>query len=333
MREEELLRHIRDRSTDLGRQFPHVLTGPGDDCAVVRMLSGDPLLLKVDQLVEGRHFRPYPATPIELVARKAIARSVSDIAAMAGTPACALASATLPDPCPWADTLFDHMARWARHWNCPLVGGDIASWEKDEETRRGGQAPTRRAEETREPDAQARDPAACPGLVLSVTILGTPHPTRGPVLRSTARPGDAVYVTGPLGGSFDPATGLGKHLTFEPRLAEARALCDALGDRLHAMMDISDGLGIDAGRLAAASGVRIELDAQAIPRAKGVQDWRRAAADGEDYELLFTAGNPTDQDLRRLAPIRIGSVVEGSGCVIIENGLAHDAASMGWQHL
>ncbi len=323
MREAELLRHIRGRSTDLTRQFPHVLTGPGDDCAVVRTPSGDPLLLKVDQLVEGRHFRPYPATPIELIARKAIARAVSDIAAMAGTPMCALASATLPSPCPWANDLFDHMARWARHWNCPLIGGDIASWGRDEETKR------QRDEETTKPDVHARDSVPSPGLVLSVTVLGTPHPVRGPVLRPTARPGDSVYVTGPLGGSFDPATGLGKHLTFEPRLDEARALCDALGDRLHAMMDISDGLGIDAGRLAAASGVRIELDARAIPCAKGVPDWRRAAADGEDYELLFTVpeGQKPPGD-----SAKIGRVLEGSGCVILDRGQEHDASAMGWEH-
>ncbi len=322
MRERDLLRHIHARSTDLQKWYPHILTGPGDDCAVIRTPSGDRLLMKVDQAIGGRHFRPHPATPIDLIARKAIARSVSDIAAMGGSPTCALAAATLPSPCPWADELFDAMARWARHWNCPLVGGDIATW-------------------TNEPDGQAGDSPASSGLVLSVTILGTPHPIRGPVLRSTARPGDAVYVTGPLGGSLDRETGLGRHLTFEPRLAEARALCDALGDRLHAMMDISDGLGIDASRLATASGVRIELDARAIPRAQGVHDWRQAASDGEDYELLFTADSreaggigprPASGGAGPSPAVPIGRVVEGSGCVIIDHGTEHDGAVMGWEH-
>lgn len=313
MREQELLRHIFEHSADLSKVFPHVRVGPGDDCAVIAAPTGGSLLLKVDQLVEGRHFRPHPATPIELIARKAIARSVSDIAAMGGTPLCALAAATLPNPCPWADELFDHLARWARHWQCPLVGGDIASWGRIEESERRKDGVT-----------------ASGGLVLSVTVIGTPHAARGPVLRSTARAGDGVYVTGPLGGSLDAATGLGRHLTFEPRLVEARTLCDTLSADLHAMMDVSDGLGIDAGRLAVASGVRIEIDAGAIPRAPGVPDWRRAASDGEDYELLFAAA-PTGPPVPPFCT-RIGRVVAGTGCVIIENGREIDATGLGWDH-
>lgn len=319
MGERELLRHIFGRSADLSEAFSHVQVGPGDDCAVIAAPGGGSLLLKVDQLVEGRHFRPFPATPTDLIARKAIARAVSDIAAMGGTPLCALAAATLPNPCPWADELFDHMARWARHWRCPLVGGDIATWGRTPETRRGGQASRRRDED-----------AGPGGLVLSVTVVGTPHAVRGPVLRSTARAGDGVYVTGPLGGSLDGATGLGRHLTFEPRLAEARTLCDTLGTDLHAMMDISDGLGIDAGRIAAASGVRLEIDAEAIPRAPGVKDWRQAASDGEDYELLFTAG-AAERSLPAFCT-RIGRVVPGSGCVIVDGGHEIDATGLGWEH-
>ncbi len=313
MREEELLRHIYGRATGLAKEFPHIRVGPGDDCAAIRVPTGSPesggdLLLKVDQLAEGRHFRPHPATPIDLIARKAVARPVSDIAAMGGTPLAALAAATLPSDCAWADELFDRMAHWARHWGCPLVGGDIAG---------AGQGAA---------------------LVLSVTVLGTPHPLRGPVLRSGAKPGDALFVTGPLGGSLDRATGLGRHLTFEPRLAEAKALCDALGGRLHAMMDLSDGLGLDAARLAEASGVRLEIDAGAIPRALGVADWRAAAGDGEDYELLFAALPDSVVTLGRTVPgpaarpVCIGRVTAGSGCVIIDGGREHDARAFGWEH-
>jgi thiamine-monophosphate kinase len=311
VREQELLRHIYGRSTGLTGAFPHVRVGPGDDCAVIHVptggggSSGD-LLLKVDQLVAGRHFRPYPATPIDLIARKAIARPVSDIAAMGGAPLAALAAATLPPGCAWANELFDRMAHWAGRWGCPLVGGDIGV--------AGQGAP----------------------LVLSVTVVGTPHPVRGPVLRSGAKPGDAIHVTGPLGGSLDRATGLGRHLTFEPRLAEAGALCDALGERLHAMMDLSDGLGLDAARLAEASRVRLEIDAAAIPRAPGVEDWRSAAGDGEDYELLFATPDATAVPGLSAGPsagsVRIGRVTAGSGCVIIDNGRAHDARAFGWEH-
>jgi thiamine-monophosphate kinase len=195
------------------------------------------------------------------------------------------------------------MARWARHFGCPLVGGDIAI---------GG------------------------ALVLSVTAVGAPHPARGPVLRSGTRPGDDLYVTGSLGGSFNRATGLGRHLTFEPRLAESRWLCDALGPALHSMMDLSDGLGRDAARMAAASGVRLVIDAAVIPRSPGVSDWRQAASNGEDYELLFTA--PADAPVPAACPAtgtpvtRIGVAAAGSGCVIVDGGRETDASELGWEH-
>jgi len=297
-RESELLSHIYGRSAHLAAAFGSVLVGPGDDCAVVATPRGEQLLLKVDQLIEGRHFEAFPKTPVDLIARKAVARAVSDIAAMGGTPAWALAAATIPHGCPYADELFDAAARWARHWSCPLVGGDIASLG-------AGQAGP---------------------LLLGITIVGTPHAARGPVLRSGARPGDGAYVTGRLGGSFASE----RHLTFEPRLAEAARLCGALGADLHAMLDLSDGLGRDAARIAAASGVRIELEAALLPRHAGVTDWRGAAGDGEDYELLFTAaaappplGTPVT---------RIGTVAAGSGCIIVDRGVVHDASNVGWDH-
>ena len=220
MRENELLNLIAHRSLEMTRKFPAVEVGPGDDAAVVQ-IGGESLLLTVDQLVEGRHFRA--GTPIDLVARKAVARSVSDIAAMGGTPTFGLATGLLPEGFRDAAALTDRLHAWAESWGFPLVGGDIA---------------------THPPEARE------PLIVLTTTVLGRPHAARGPVLRSGARPGDSVYVTGVLGGSYDKATGLGRHLTFEPRVREAIFLCDSLGGRLTAMMDISDGLGIDAARLA-----------------------------------------------------------------------------------
>ena len=297
MREQDLLRHIYGRSADLAGAGG-VVVGPGDDGAVIDV-GGERLILTVDQLVAGRHYDK--STPLDLVARKAIARSVSDIAAMGGRPTHALATGCLPPGFTEADHLFDRMAAWARDFGCPLIGGDIAS---------------------------------APGpLLLTVTVLGTCHPTRGPVLRSGARPGDILCVTGALGGSFDS----GRHLTFDPRLDEAAALCDILGESLGALMDISDGLGIDAGRIASASGVRLEIDSARIPRHQDVPDWRRAAADGEDYELLFTVRDPSAVEaltLPHATPITIiGRVVPGDGCVIIdEAGAAHDASALGWDH-
>ncbi len=305
-KETELLGHIFARSAGLHKTFEHVLVGPGDDCAVVRH-GAHTVLLTVDHLVERCHYEP--STPVDLIARKSIGRSVSDIAAMGGTPDWALATALLPhdatqiDP----DELFDRMAHWASHWNCPLVGGDIATAAPGPE---GDASP----------------------LVLTVTVGGSPHQARGPVLRTEARPGDDVYVTGRLGGSLASE----RHLRVQPRVAEGVALCEALGDELGAMLDVSDGLGLDASRIARASGVRIELDAARVPTHEGC-DWRAALGDGEDYELCFTA-RPDTTVPDALGPddtpvTRIGRVLTGAGCIVrTPDGAEHDASDMGWLH-
>ncbi len=300
--ESELLRRIYRRSSGAGGA-KGVVVGPGDDCAVVR-IGGEHALLTVDQLVEGRHFAPPGEQPseatIDAIARKAIARSLSDIGAMGGAPRFALAAGALRDSFAREDALFDALHSWANHWNCPLVGGDIA--------RVAG--PT----------------------VMSVTVVGVPHESRGPVLRSGARDGDGVYVTGAFGASFES----GRHLTFEPRVREGHWLCDALGERLHAMMDVSDGLGRDAGRIAEASGVRIEIDSRLVPRHADAKGWRAALGDGEDYELLFAAkGDVPGACPETGVPItRIGRVAPGAGCVVSDDGGApHDAGAMGWDHV
>ncbi|GAB4553924.1 MAG: thiamine-phosphate kinase [Phycisphaerales bacterium] len=286
MREGELLAHIYRRSRDMPAD---VLVGPGDDCALVD-IGGTPVLVATDQLIAGRHFDP-EATPLERIARKVIARNVSDIAAMAGAPTHTLCAAALPEGYPHADELFDHCHRWASAFDCPLVGGDIAT---------------------------------TPGpLSLTVTIMGTPHPVRGPVLRSGARPGDGVFVSGPLGASYPS----GWHLDFEPRVDLARRLADDLGEGLSAMIDLSDGLGLDGGRVARASHVRLELDAGAIPLRDGADAWHAAVGDGEDYELLVCADAETIDGL-----VRIGRVVEGEGCVVIDHVGAHDVDAAGWEH-
>ncbi len=303
MREDELLAKIADRSSGLAGRFGQVVIGPGDDCAVVRV-GRQEMLLTVDQVVEGRHFRA--GTSLDLVARKAVARSVSDIAAMAGTPVCIVATAALRPGMKQeeAEELYLALKQWAGRWGCPLVGGDTASLPR------------------------AEDP-----MVLTVTAMGLPHEKRGSVLRSGAREGDGVYVTGVLGATFDGATGLGKHLMFEPRIREARWLADTLGDRLHAMMDLSDGLGRDAGRMARASGIRIEIDAADIPRAPGAGDWKRAAGEGEDYELVFAAeGEVAARADNGLSVTRIGRVLSGAGCVVMDGADAVDATRLGWEH-
>jgi len=301
MQEFSVLKHIFAANDRLD---PRVLIGPGDDMALVET-QGRRLLAAVDQLIDGRHVN-LATTPIELVGRKAITRSLSDIAAMAGSPLAMLVAATLPPDFgeKRANALFDAMRETAAKYDCPLVGGDLAF------------------------HADASHPMVC-----SVTVLaeaGSNVPTR-----AGAKPGDRLYVTGRLGGSLEP-NGLGRHLTFEPRITLALALANHLGDRLHAMIDISDGLGRDASHIAELSRVQIRLNAADLPCHNGCA-WRRAISDGEDYELFFAAtGNVPD----RLLDVKItcvGEVVSQSPVdprlVIVRDGDHwHNAAEMGWQH-
>jgi thiamine-monophosphate kinase len=185
---------------------------------------------------------------------------------------------------------------------CALIGGDIAF------------------------HARAGDPLTC-----SVTVLAEPiddaHPPRA---RSGARAGDDVYVTGRLGGSLAS----GRHLSFEPRIAEAIALARALGDRLHAMIDISDGLGRDLGHIAAMSNLAIEIDRDALPCNDGC-DWRAAIADGEDYELAFTATGPMPPLVKGLPIARIGHAMHAktaSVWLLDPNGHRLDISRAGWEH-
>lgn len=300
--ERHLLSHIYERSATLSREFPQVLVGPGDDCAIVATPGAT--LLKVDMVIEGVHF--VTGTPVELIARKAVARAVSDIAAMAGRPLAALAACVLPRS--WsgdrADALFDAAAAVARELGCPLVGGDIA----------------------------VHDGPLC----LTVTVVGTPHPAVTP-RRGGVRPGDVLYVTGALGGSLG-ADRMGRHLRPVPRVAEAAWLASTLGADLHAMMDISDGLGIDAGRMATASGVSIVLEEGRVPVHADATGSRDAIYDGEDHELLCAA--PAHVSLPPSCPAtgvrltRVGRAEAGPPAAWLEEstGRRIDVSSKGFDH-
>lgn len=305
MREFDLLQHVYAGSVPSDQR---VEIPPGDDMAMLR-LGGSRLLAAVDQVVDGRHFR-LATTPIELIGRKAITRSLSDIAAMAGRPVATLVAVVLPPDfgSGRATALFDAMRDTAAMFDCPLVGGDIAFHG---------------------------DPAH--PLTCSVTVLAEPGPC-GAVRRSGARVGDIVYVTGSLGGSLD-ADGGGKHLSFTPRINVALELGEQLGERLHAMIDISDGLGRDVSHIAALSGVRIQLFADRIPLTPGVT-WRQALSDGEDYELCFVAAPgevPSWLGDTMVTPIgEVMATVTGDESqplvTVLDGNLVLDATELGWQH-
>lgn len=241
--EDGLLRLLTGRWKTAGRG---VIVGIGDDCAVLRG-EGRSLLFKTDAVVEGVHFSA--STPAALIGRKALARVLSDIAAMGGAPLAALVTLGLPrDESPRRlAAIYRGMEKIARDYHVALVGGE-----------------TTRAKE----------------LFLSIALLGECRGAK-PVLRSGARAGDLIFVTGKLG-----ATQARHHLMFTPRLPEGAWL--AKHNVATAMMDLSDGLGADLPRLGRASGLGYEVDVETIPRARGAS-LEAALNDGEDFELLFTA--------------------------------------------
>lgn len=308
----------------IARRFPPVgkgvRIGIGDDMAMVA--TGDTgILITSDMLMDGVHFETASHSP-EHIGRKALAASLSDCAAMAVRPRYAVISVALPDA--WtmeqARRLFLGMEDLAAAHGCAIVGGDTNSWSR--------------------------------GLVIDVAVVAEPYPDTPPVRRSGARPGDALCVTGRLGGSRR-----GHHLTFQPRVGEARALAVRFGTALHAMMDLSDGLSTDAPRMAAASGCGIVLEEAVLDRV--ASEAARIAADedgrscvdhvlndGEDFELFFAvteealsavvrAGtHPTETD--DAAPgewTRVGTAVEQPGVRLRgRDGAERRLESRGWQH-
>ena len=230
-----------------------VIVGPGDDCAVVAAPGENRLLLlKTDCVVERVHFQPNDKP--SAVGWKAMARTLSDFAAMSGLPQFALVTLIAPADreARWAKEIYRGLQRVADRFKVAIVGGETSGTD---------------------------GPA-----VISVSALGTVEKDRW-VSRRGGKSGDALFVTGRLGGSIRT-----KHLNFIPRIEEARWLTAHF--RIHAMMDLSDGLGADLPRLAKASGVGFEVEEKALPRNRGcsIED---AINDGEDYELLF-ALSPND---------------------------------------
>lgn len=235
----------------------------GDDAAVLRLAGRRRLLFASDMLVEDVHFRlPAPrgtarqagrrTTPARWIGWKALAVNVSDIAAMGGQPLCAVVSLGLPraTPVAFVDGLYDGLRRCARHFCMAVVGGDTVR---------------------------------APRVTVDVAILGTAAP-RDLTLRRGARAGDRLFVTGRLGGSLTS----GRHARFMPRVREARQLVRRV--RVHAMMDLSDGLASDLWQMSRSSRVVLRVEARRIPVSRAGRTVQHALMDGEDFELLFAVG-------------------------------------------
>ncbi len=287
-----------------------VPVGPGDDCAVVK-LGGESLLTTTDQALDGVHFILAEHGP-KAAGRKAMARSLSDLAAMAAVPVAAVATVALPKGTERsaAEAIYTGLRELADEFHCPLVGGDVGVW-------------------------------AGP-LAISVTAFGRPGGVTGgiePILRSGARKKDAICVTGRLGGAWRTR----RHLEFIPRIAEA--ICLAMNYPPRAMIDLSDGLASDLGHICRASGVGAEIYADQIPihedaRLAGddAATLQAALSDGEDYELLFTLPARFADKLCQAQPLpvpvtQIGRIVEGDETTLVfPDGRREKLTACGWEH-
>jgi thiamine-monophosphate kinase len=285
---------------------PKMLVGPGDDAAVLAP-SSRRQLVTVDMLMDGTDFHLHEVGA-KAAGRKAMAVNLSDIAAMAGIPTAAVVSVALPrvGGRVIGEELYIGLQEMAAQFGVALAGGDTNSWDGP--------------------------------LVVSVTLLGEAT-SRGPVLRSGARAGDWLLVTGPLGGSIR-----GRHLTFTPRVREAVQLHEAAD--LHALIDISDGMAADlnhileeshCGAVIEAAAVPISADAVELSRTSGKTPLQHALGDGEDFELIAAVDPADGERLVREQPVpgialtKIGECVE-TGLWLEANGERRELPPTGWVH-
>jgi thiamine-monophosphate kinase len=297
----------------------NVVTGIGDDAAVLRLRVGHEALITTDFTLEGIHFRR-DWHPASAVGHRCLTRGLSDIAAMGGEPLAVFLSLALPPDLPqkWVDGFMRGLLNLAGKFAVSLAGGDTAE----------------------SPD----------GILADIVVLGS-APRGKAILRSGARPGDRIYLSGALGGSaaavrrmldqpkrrLKPAD-YAQHFFPEPRLALGRIL----GEKhlASAMIDISDGLSTDLAHICEESGVGAELQAQAIPTAKVGNPARDVELDfalhgGEDYELLFTAprGKPIPTRVAGVPITQIGHVTRGKRVFLMnKNGERYELRPQGWEH-
>lgn len=275
---------------------PGVVLGVGDDGAVLDPGHRGPLVLATDQTLEDVHFTVGPASWRQ-VGRKALARNLSDLAAMGARPWVALLSVAWPGQHPdeGLRELFQGLLEHGAENETALVGGDLS-----------------------------RSPSS---VCVTVTVAGLLE-GRTPLTRGGASVGDELFVTGALG-----ASGTGHHLTFTPRWREGLAL--AQSGVVHAALDLSDGLARDLPRMTSVSAVGARIDGRRLPRRAGA-NLDQCLHDGEDFELLFAAAPGTEDILvRALAPLavtRIGVCTEGPLEMLDEEGAVTRWPEGGYEH-
>jgi thiamine-monophosphate kinase len=255
----DLIKRIAGRVRLSGR----VLKGIGDDAAVLEYKKDGYLLFTSDMLVEGRHF--HKSSGAYLVGKKSLSVNISDIAAMGGTPFCALISLGAPSSLDvgFVDDLYKGIRAAAKKFNVDLAGGDTVNSEK---------------------------------IVINIALLGEVKKSNL-VLRSGAKEGDDIFITGSIGGSSK-----GGHLDFIPRLKEAGFLAGNF--KINSMIDVSDGLLADLGHILKASGKGAFIYEKDIPVSKKAEDFKSAMSEGEDFELVFTLAKNKSAELMKIWPFK-----------------------------
>jgi len=319
--EKALIRRIRSQAkARRGRGV--VRTGIGDDAAVLECPSGFDFLLTTDFSLEGVHFRREWHPP-DSVGHRCLTRGLSDIAAMGGEPTAAFLSLALPRDLPqsWVDRFMTGLLKLARQFGVQLAGGDTAE-----------------------------SPA---GVLADIAVVGQ-APKGKALLRSGARAGDSIYVTGELGHaawtlhrlSEGGLAALGSqtrtcywahaaHFYPQPRIAVGRWLLKH--GLATATIDVSDGLSTDLGHICEESGVGALVNEAAIPRPSGLptSSLHYALHGGEDYELLFTApaSRPVPGKIAGVRVTRIGEIIRGRNVWLVDShGQRKALPPRGWEH-
>ncbi len=309
----------RQRDRRVRPTGPAILVGIGDDCAVLRPQQGRDLLVTTDFSLEGIHFRRDWHSP-ESAGHRCLARGLSDIASMGGEPLAVFLSLAVPRSLPqsWVQRFLRSLVALAEKHGATLAGGDTAESPSE--------------------------------ILADIIVIGS-VPKGKAILRSEARPGDLIYVSGELGGSASAIQQLQakpkkklnprdypRHFFPDPRVELGRILREK---RIaSAMIDTSDGLSTDLAHICEESGVGAELQAELIPRARvgkpaGEVDMELALYGGEDYELLFTASSSKRVPSRAAGvPItQIGRITRAKKMSLLRsNSAAVTLHPRGWEH-